>query len=191
MGSNKSPPNALDMKLAAEIYERNKGVMLKTAVDYLNDKSLAQDVVHDAVIRLAHYADTLRRLGEAARMRYAVETVRSVAMNSERKLKNERKYMTDPDAEENYDERGTEPLESAYIEKSSRDARLRYLREALDELDEQSRAVLVGKYLIGETDDELAARIGVKASSVRMILTRARRAAKRIIEGKEGGDVDK
>lgn len=173
------------MQLAASIYERHKGMMLHTAEEHLRDTSLAQDVVHDAVIRLAHYADTLRPLGDDARARYARETVRSVALNCERKLGIERRYLQDADADD-LRTRSVDP-ESDYIERDADERRLRCLREALDELDEDDRTLLVGKYFLGASDEELARRLGLKPASVRMRLTRVRREVRRMIERKENG----
>jgi RNA polymerase sigma-70 factor (ECF subfamily) len=44
-------------------------------------------------------------------------------------------------------------------------------------LDETTRAILEKKYILGQSDSEIAHSLGIKASSVRMNLTRARKSA--------------
>ena len=185
MSTEKRSPSGEDMQLAAAIYERHKGAMILTASEYLKDPSLVQDAVHDAVLRLAAYAPTLRGLSEAARARYARETVRTVALNLNRRLNAERGVLAEVEALRE-DLPGDESPERAFLEQTERERRLRFLREALDELDEADRALLTGKYLLGQSDELLAQRLGVKPASVRMRLTRARRELRRRIEGKEG-----
>ena len=187
MSANKSPPSAADMQIAGELYERHKGMMLKTALEYLHDHSLAQDVVHDSVLRLASYADTLRSLSELACARYVKETVRSVAINCERKLGSERRRLTDMVPSKEEEPMQTETPEQTFIEQDSSRRRIMVLREALEELSEEKRALLIGKYILGESDAALAERLGVKKANIRMMLTRARREARRIMERKEGG----
>ena len=49
--------------------------------------------------------------------------------------------------------------------------------EAFNKLSSKDKDVLVGKYVLGLTDKELAEMNGCKPNSIRMVLTRARRRA--------------
>ena len=62
--------------------------------------------------------------------------------------------------------------EIKYLEKERREALLAKFRE----LPEPERQPLFGRYMLDLTDAELAAMLGCKPASVRMKLTRARRA---------------
>ena len=48
-------------------------------------------------------------------------------------------------------------------------------------LDERSRYLLESKYILGKHDDDIAIELGMKAGSVRMALTRARKNAYRLL----------
>ena len=115
-------------------------------------------------------------------------TVRSVAFNSERRKRTERRRLVDADVSELESVEFMPSYEEQFIEAEVHRDRLRYLRESLAELDETDRELLVGKYIAGQNDDELARRFGIKPESVRMKLTRARRRVRKMIERKESGN---
>ena len=187
MSSAMRPARDTDMALVADIYERHKGIMYKTALECIGDDSDKSVVVHDAIVRLAEHADTLRRLNDSALAVYVAATVRSVALNRERRKALERRIIMDVDISEVDDIDSGPTYEERFIEAEAHRDRLRYLREALSELSDTDRELLVGKYMSGESDEALARRFGVSPESVRMKLTRARRRAKAIIERKESG----
>ena len=64
------------------------------------------------------------------------------------------------------------------------------LRAVWPRLDEESRLLLEGKYILGYDNQELGQMLGCQANSVRMKLTRARRRALRLM-GEEGNGHDK
>ena len=59
------------------------------------------------------------------------------------------------------------------------------MRQALEELSDDDRALLLGKYASGRSDEELARMLGVRPDSIRKKLHRARQRAQRIILRKE------
>ena len=183
MAKEKSPPSAADMQTAAAIYERHKGMMLKTASEHLADVTLAEDIVHDAVLRMAANADTLRSLDDRAQARYAKLTVRSAAADLARRTRGEQPL---PEGEEAEALPGPGP-EAELIERDTLSRRLTLLERAMDELPAADRELLVGRYLLGLGDEELARRLRIKPRSVAMKLTRLRRALRRSIEREEGG----
>ena len=187
MGSAVRTARDADMAFVAEVYERHKGIMYKTAIECIGDDADKTVVVHDAIVRLVEHADTLRKLNESALAVYVAATVRSVALNRERRKSLERRLIMDVDISEVDDIDSGPTYEERFIEEEAHRDRLRYLREALSELSDTDRELLVGKYMSGESDESLAKRFGVSPESIRMKLTRARRRAKKIIERKESG----
>lgn len=179
---NKQQP---DMELVGSLYERYMGVMYKTALESLDDDSLAGSVVHDAVLRLLRKADTLRGLDERAVPVYIASVVRYVALEAKRRRRTERKRFVEADAAllESIPAAGS--MEDDLAERETRDSRVRYMWEALSELSETDRELLIGKYAAGRSDAELARALGVRPDSIRKKLTRARQRAKRIILRKE------
>lgn len=191
MRTNKSPPTAQDMQLAVAVYERHKGMMLKTAMENYGDHSLAEDIVHDAMLRLAEYAGRLRVMSAGEQARYTKLVVRSVAVDYKRRFHHELRYIAQEDGELLAEFPADGLLEDDFIEQDTRSRRLGYLFEALGEMRGAEREALVGKYLLGESNEALAARLGMKPGSVRTLLTRAHRSARRIIERKESGHAKK
>lgn len=183
----KRTPTQEDVELAWTTCRENRGIMYKTALNYLSDPRWKDDVFHDAVVRLAEHADRLRAANSAQRAVYAVGVVRSVALNFERRLSTEGRLFRSGDVGELFAGVSTPGPEEALAERDFRDRRLTYLRQALEELDAEERSLLVEKYLLGTDDETLARRLGIKPASVRMKLTRARRQLRRLIERKEGG----
>ena len=181
----KQMPGAEEMAFVSSVFERHKGILYKTALETCSDRADKDAVVHEAVVRLTHYVDTLRQLDEPSMAVYLASVVRSVARNREKKRSREYSRLVDLDVAE-LEDLGEEPdLALRYEEEESRRQLLRDMREALDELKETDRALLVGKYLADLDDAQLAAQIGVQPSSVRMKLTRARRRMKQLMQRKE------
>lgn len=176
------------MLLVQSIYERHKGIMYKIAREHVREPADADDAVSNALLRLFRNAAKVRQLSGRALVTYIADTVRSAAVDGERRHRTEQRLFVSADTDD-YGPAETAPsVEEAYAAQERAETRLRHLREALDELPEPDRALLIGKYLDGESDAMLASRLGVKPASVRMKLTRARDRARRIIERKEDGD---
>lgn len=49
------------------------------------------------------------------------------------------------------------------------------------QLDDRSKLLLEGKYILGKSDEELAEELSIKPASVRMALTRARQCAYQLL----------
>ena len=178
MKQNREAPTAEDMLLVPSIYEKHKGVFYRLALARAGDA--ADDAVSEALLRLFRNAGTLRGLHERQIVDYVAETVLSAASDLERRQRAEQRrlILLDPEEAELSGQQVSGP-EEGVLETEERACRLRLLREALAELCETDRLLLVGKYLNGESDAQLAERIGVRPGSVRMKLTRARRRALR------------
>lgn len=172
------------------VYERHKGIMYRVARAHVREQSEADDAVSDALMRLFRNAGRLRGLSERAIVDYVAEAVHSAAIDNERRRRTERSRLVSADADA-LEANGFYTMKSAEErrdEERRQELLLARLREALGELSEADRTLLVGKYIDGESDEALAARLGVQTASVRMKLTRARKRARRIIERKGGED---
>lgn len=56
------------------------------------------------------------------------------------------------------------------------------LQYVWDDLDERSRYLLSGRYILEQTFEEMAQELGVSSGSARMLLTRAKRSALALIQ---------
>lgn len=175
-----------DMALTAALYERHLGLIYKTALELLDDAEEKDAVAHETLLRLLRRAETLRGLDERAAAVYVAATARSVALDERRRRAAERRRRAEDDPEALDARLDGEDPESALIAREQRETRLRCLWEALAELSDTDRALLLGKYAAGRSDAELAAQFGVRESSIPKKLTRAKERARRIILRKEG-----
>ena len=78
-------------------------------------------------------------------------------------------------------------IHAAEIAQEQEDAKLD-LETLLAQLSPRDSLLLQSKYIVGMTDEELAAAFGCKQSSVRMLLSRARHRAEAIGLKSEEGD---
>ncbi len=180
--------NRQDEKFIDELYRTHRGILYKTALECSGGRLEAESVVHDALLRIIGSLDTVKRLEEPARAVYLATTVRSVAYNALKKEAVREKHAADPPGDSWEDIPGGSNPEEELLAAENARAQVQYLREALAELDETDRLLLVGKYLAKETDAQLAYKLGIRESSVSMKLTRAKRRARKIIERKEAED---
>ena len=116
---------------------------------------------------------TLRTLSEPARLSYIAAAVRNTAINARKRTQRETaQCVSMEDLPEELPQTQMLGAEIKYLEKERREALLAKFRE----LPEPERQLLFGRYMMDLTDAELAAMLGCKPASVRMKLTRARRA---------------
>lgn len=177
------PATSADKELVQALFEQHKGIMYKTARANVRDPAEADDVVNEALMRLFRSAEKLSGMDRPAVAAYVANTVFTTAVDNERRHVAERRRAERAAAvmpEDIYP-----GPEEGFFEREERSGRVRLLHEALSELPEADRILLLGKYVEGVSDRALAARIGVKPASVRMKLTRARQRVRGIIERKE------
>lgn len=181
--------SSADMDLIAALYARYKGIMFKTAMDNLQNKSDLDDVVQDTILRMVQNLETIRPLDEKACAVYIARTVYTAALDYDRRTARERVRSVGLDDVLELST-GQDP-EQALIERETLARRLKALREALEELSETDRELLIGKYIRGESDESLAKRLHLGAGTIRVRLMRARQRARRIIEKKVSADEHK
>ena len=181
--------SAADAELILELYGSHKGIMYKTALDFVRNRDDIEDVIQDAILRMIRNQDRLRAMEPKACAVYIARTVYTAAMDHERRLAKDRNRLVS--LKESLYVVGEGSPEEAYLKRESLSLRLRYLHEALRELPRSDCELLIGKYINGESDDALADRLGIRPTAMRMRLSRARQRARRIIERKEAEDEHK
>lgn len=166
-------------KFVMDFYEQYKSYMFYAARKFTTDQQECEDIVHDAVLRLLKHTSTLHSLDHNKTITYLSLTIRSVyldrtksGMKKEHPVPNTSLELLhakqDPDTDEEFD------YEAKW------DAQI--LKGALSEKDWN---LLESKYVIGCTDDEIAQAMQYSPDSVRTLLRRAKKRAKKILSGKE------
>ncbi|MCI6228396.1 MAG: sigma-70 family RNA polymerase sigma factor [Candidatus Faecousia sp.] len=170
-----------------DFYEENKGFLFFTAKKYANDPSEQEDIVQDTILRLLRHISTLRTLDKNRSLKYIALTVRSSFLDHERKKHNANVlYMDDQMLEallreEEPAAQSNDPI-TVHLEVMT-------LRQSLPARDWM---VLEGRYLLGYSYDELAEQLGLTPENTRMIVSRAKEKARRLLlsTSERGGSTD-
>ena len=153
-------------------------LMYATIRKVIHDQWTCEDVLQESVRKFIDHIPQLREMDAASRTNYIVVACRYNAIEEEKRQR-----------------RAPFPAGNGVIDIASRDAenpeRQILLLDDADvlwrvwpQLDSRTRQLLEDKYVLNMSDAEIASALGVKPSSVRMLLTRARSKARKAIEKK-------
>lgn len=168
------------------LYYEYERLMFATARRYIDDRTEQEDVVQESLKKLIEKQERLAGLAQAAQAGYVATTVRNTAISILReKTKGKDKILS-------LDALGEDALHRYMIpireEEIIRQEMARQLKEGLEHMEPQERALLEGKYILAQSDKELAADFKCKPDSIRMKLTRARRKLLDIMKRSEEDD---
>ena len=160
--------NDSDRALLSDLFASNYHRMKRTALGILRDPNAAEDAVQDTFVRCIRRFDTLRSLPEAARAVYLQTAVKRNALN--------RLRSTGTHPSVSMEETELKDKAASVEERAIRSLTVAEVKDAFTKLPESLRDVLRYKYLLELSDSEIANVLGVSKSTVRVYLTRARRA---------------
>ena len=163
-----------DREFAAHIFNQYNRLMCYEIRKIVGANQDVQDIMQDTLVSLVGKMSNLRNMEQRRMVNYIITATRNHAKNYLRKNSNVVFCSFDNEAlnlantiSDGVDVEGT-------LVKKDEEARL---SDAWPNVDAGVRELLERKYILCETDEEIAAVLGVKPSSVRMMITRARRSA--------------
>ena len=171
----------------SEIWERYMPIMKQTARRVLIDPDYVDDVLQDCAERFIAGKPRLPVSscgGDGDIVAFLVYVVKKRALDCNRRLARQAKHRLPLDVEDLESDVGTLSL----------DERIQSLEQAADfarsfeRLSETDQTLLIGRYVMGQTDEELARYVGCKPNSVRMKLTRARERVKKLMREDDEDD---
>lgn len=160
------------------VFQTYHRLMYHYIMEKLKDPFQADDVMQESVIRLIDKIDILRRLSESKRRNYIITTVKNASISYLRREAIRKGVSYDDWARDCV---GTEPEdnpETLVLHQEEMDL----LQYVWDDLDERSKYLLSGRYILEQSFEELAKELGVSTGSARMLLTRAKRSALALIK---------
>ncbi len=157
------------------LYQSYKRLVLAKAVSFTGDAVAAEDVAQETWLRLLRRLPKLHAMPEGAQVNYIIFTVRSAAYDWHRKQERDRK------TEAAYDARELTAAAPGAEEEFLSHLPDYHLSQIWPSLTEAERLLLEGRYLYSMDDAALAVVLGCKRSSVRGLLSRARRRAKQLL----------
>lgn len=167
-----------DRAFMTMVFNQYQWLMFSTAEQVVKDRWAAEDVVQGTVEKLIDKIDKLKGMDERHMVNYIITACRHAAYNELRYRSRHPMFTIDEDWDTESDDHAVRSMETRLIHEED----LRRMADVWPELDERSRYVLEARYILEMTDAEIAKALDVKAASVRMALTRARKKALELIE---------
>ena len=167
--------NKADRLFFQSFYENYKHFIYKTAMAY---DSEPDDLVQETLLRLMRNIASLRELNHCKTMYYIVIAVRTAFVDLQRQQGKSNMLPLNSDAVIRSIYSG-EPQGEEMTELYVRTA-TRQLREQMSERDWM---ILTGKILMGYTHEELAQMLDIKPENIRMVYSRAKAKARRLLSG--------
>ena len=166
-----------DQEFMLRLYEQHKRMMYAIPKRFPLEESTIEDLVHDSIVKLIQKVESLKTLNDYKRCAYIVYTVKNTMKNYFRNCATADKYVE-------HDERYLLSMASSELmpdEILLVSERWNEFQEAWTDVDDEDKALLIGRYFLELSDADLAKQFKCKDNSIRMKLTRARRRARQII----------
>lgn len=169
--------NESDREYMASVYEEFNRLIFWQIHEIEPSCHDGEDIVNEVLIKLIDKIDTIKGFERETLINYIITTTRNVMYNYlNEKTRYYRKVYDGDDSSiaDDYDLEG-EVFDRIDIES---------LSELWPSVDEPTRDILERKYILEQPDAEIAKTLGIKTTSVRMYLTRARKSAYKQLKSK-------
>ena len=168
-----------DRDFMMDLYKGHYGLVRSAILKVIRDRDCLEDLINDTFLKLIGKISILRTLDCCRLVTYVVYTSRSISINfiRQRAVQNKHIYFG---LNEDLAERVTDPRETV-------EDKVVYWEEREDlwgtilRLPEKDKDLLYFKYVLELHDADIAKILNISPTSVRQYLTRARRAAKKLI----------
>ena len=177
-----------DEAFLRELFEECKPMIVWTARKTVKGSDTAvEEVLQETMVRLTRNVSKLRSLERKARYAYISHTVRNAGLNYIHDQDQDRHLF---DQTEDFEEvtrvvRDTMPLPE---EAAEQEEYIASRWKAFRQLPAQERHIMIQKYFLEVSDQELAGQLGCKPASVRMVVTRIRKKLHAIVEKGDGDE---
>lgn len=169
-----------DKAFMLNLYQNYYALVRSTVYKVMRCENDIDDLVEDIFIKLIEKISLLRTFDCCKTVAYVVYTARSVAINFIKHRDVQQKHTFYGEQADISDELmiPEDTLEESYFHREELEA----LSDAVLKLPDREKDILYFKYVLEKTDSEIAEDLSINPSSVRECLTRARRAAKKLME---------
>lgn len=172
--------NEDDKGFMLNLYQEYYPLVHKTIYSIMRDTKDIDDLIEDTFVKLIEKISLIRTFESCKTASYVVYTARSVAINFIKHRDVQKKhtfYGGDADVSDELII-PEDTLEDSFFHREE----LESLSNAVLKLPDRQKDILYFKYMLEKTDSEIAEDLSISLSSVREYLTRARRAAKQLME---------
>jgi len=174
------PISSCDQEFFEAFYMEYKNFLYFLARKYTSSQEACEDIVQDTIVRLLRNLSALRELDNSRKCKYIALTIRAVFLDSEkRKHSAESTFLDDETLEMLLNaerlERRDLPGLAAHLE----------VEQLKKELSCRDWMILEGKYILGYSQEELGQMLGVAPDNVRMMTSRAKQKARKILNANQ------
>ncbi len=169
-----------DRDFVYKLYQENYGLAYNIISQVVGNNNSSEDLVNVTFIKLIEQVPLLRTLNQYKLNYYIVLTSRRVAYNHLRARKRQNKYIAWVDDIEVA--AGSMVCDDTLEERVVSQDEFARLKATIQCLPEKLRDVLYFKYFLEMDDKEIAQELLISPNSVRQYLTRARRAARQLVQ---------
>lgn len=171
--------NEDDREFMSQLYLDYQYIMYAEIKKLVSDSWVIEDIMQDSFVRLIDKIDLLRQLNTRRRINYLITTVRNQTKNYYRARQRATfSSLDDEDSPLYRTMSSNEDLEEHVFHMDQ----LRKLKDVWPHLSDTTQQLLERKYILGQSDSEIAEEFAIKPGSVRMKLTRARKEALELIK---------
>ena len=162
-----------DREFATFLYQSYHRLMFSEILKIVEDSWDAEDVMQNAIIKLINKLDLLRTMDCPHLANYIITASRNTALDLLRERKRKPAYSFDELLDS--DETISASLSSSVEDQVFAQFDQELAQKAWKQLPDEVQALLNAKYVLEQSDAEIAQALGIQPNSVRMALTRARR----------------
>lgn len=167
-----------DRTFMTDLFLQYQRLMYHEILKITRDEISTEDVLQNTLVRLIDKIQKLRSFERNQLVNYIISASKNSAYYYLRQQKHQTAFSFDdcidyPDVE--HDRHATEEF-------LIRAEELNCLFQIWPQLDERSRYLLEGRYILELSMEEMAQALDIQVASIRMALTRARKAALRLLE---------
>lgn len=172
--------NQSDRVFMLELYQKFFRLMFFTARKCHLKQNDCEEVVQESLVKLMQKVSLLREMPQPVLVSYIVSTTRNTAIDYSKRQKTYDASVSSLD-DESFSACLESPLPPLDDQMEAEELR-EQLAAVLNEISNDDRVLLEGKYILQYSDSTLAMMMHCKVSSIRMKLTRARRRALTLIK---------
>ena len=166
-----------DREFMAELFLRYQRLLYNEIYEILNNPWNTEDILQATLVKLIDKIPELLKKEETKLVSYMVVAARNNTYNFLRAQKKSAQVSFEEYSGQENSASADRQIESGMIAKEEIEEMVR----RWSQLDERSKHLLEGKYILGKSDEALAEELSINPASVRMALTRARQNAYQIL----------
>ncbi len=162
-----------DREYMEQLFLQYERLMYSEISKILKNRADVEDVLQLSLVKMIDKLQILRSRSRDQLINYIISICKNTAISWLRKKSKIQFFQLDEDWDSFRDTESDLFVEELTISKIE----IEQLIKNWTKLDDRTRFLLEGRYILEKTDQELASDLGIKPASVRMALVRARKAA--------------